>query len=80
MDISKAKEEIKRAVAAYTTKTAAGTYRIPTVRQRPVLLMGPPGIGKTAVVEQVPREMKNRARRIYNDSSHKAKRYRAARH
>lgn len=31
-------------------------YRIPAIRQRPILLMGPPGIGKTQVMEQIARE------------------------
>lgn len=38
---------------AYTARTAAGTFRIPVPRQRPVLLIGPPGIGKTAIMEQI---------------------------
>ena len=33
-----------------------GEYKIPAIRQRPILLMGPPGIGKTAIMEQVARE------------------------
>lgn len=56
MNIKKAKEEIKNAIQAYLAKDAFGEYRIPVVRQRPVLLMGAPGIGKTAVMEQVARE------------------------
>lgn len=56
MNIWEAKEEIKRTVLAYTAKTPAGTFRIPVKRQRPVLLIGPPGIGKTAIVEQIARE------------------------
>ena len=53
MNIKKAKEEIKYAIQAYLAKDEFGEYRIPAVRQRPVLLMGAPGIGKTAVMEQV---------------------------
>ena len=30
---------------------------IPIERQRPVFLMGPPGIGKTAIMEQIAAEM-----------------------
>ena len=53
MNIKDAKEEIRRTLRAYT---APEGYRIPRVRQRPILLIGPPGIGKTAIVEQVAEE------------------------
>ena len=53
MNIKQAKEEIKHTVAAYLSKDAQGEYRIPVVRQRPILLMGPPGIGKTQIMEQL---------------------------
>ena len=33
-------------------KDAYGEYKIPVVRQRPLLLMGAPGIGKTAIMEK----------------------------
>ena len=33
-----------------------GEYAIPAIRQRPILLMGPPGIGKTQIMEQAARE------------------------
>ena len=56
MDIKRAKEEIKNSIQAYLAKDEFGEYKIPAVRQRPVLLMGAPGIGKTAVMEQVARE------------------------
>jgi hypothetical protein len=56
MNIREAKEEIKKTVQAYTARTEDGTYRIPVQRQRPVLLIGPPGIGKTAIMEQIARE------------------------
>lgn len=36
--------------------TGDGAEIYPLVRQRPILLMGPPGIGKTAVMEQIARE------------------------
>ncbi|MGN1030598.1 MAG: ATP-binding protein [Butyricicoccaceae bacterium] len=52
MDINRAKQEIKHSVRAYLAKDADGNYLIPSVRQRPLLLMGPPGIGKTAIMEQ----------------------------
>ncbi len=56
MNIKMAKQEIIHTVAAYLEKDETGAYEIPTARQRPILLMGPPGIGKTAVMEQVAAE------------------------
>ena len=56
MNIKRAKEEIKHTIEAYHLRGADGTYRIPVIRQRPVLLMGPPGIGKTQIMEQVAEE------------------------
>ena len=53
MNIKRAKEEIERTVKAYLAKDAVGEYAIPAVRQRPILLMGPPGIGKTQIMEQI---------------------------
>lgn len=56
MHIKRAKEEIRNTIRAYLMKDEFGQYVIPAVRQRPVLLIGPPGIGKTAIMEQVARE------------------------
>ena len=56
MNIKRAKQEIKDAIEAYLLKDEYGDYVIPTVRQRPVLLLGAPGIGKTQIMEQVARE------------------------
>ena len=56
MNIKRAKQEILRTVRAYLAKDDAGEYRIPAVRQRPILLMGPPGVGKTQIMEQAARE------------------------
>ena len=57
MNIRQAKNEIKHTVEAYLKKDEAGDYEIPEIRQRPVLLMGPPGIGKTQIMEQIAREL-----------------------
>ena len=57
MNISKAKQQIKNAITAYLSKNEYGEYEIPTQRQRPVLLMGPPGVGKTAIMEQIAQEL-----------------------
>lgn len=56
MNIKRAKEEIKHTIRAYLSRNGHGEYEIPPMRQRPVLLMGPPGIGKTQIMEQVARE------------------------
>ena len=45
MNIERAKEEIKNTVKAYLAKDEDGNPLIPSVHQRPVLLIGPPGIG-----------------------------------
>ena len=58
MNIKQAKEEIKHTVTAYLKKDDEGRYKIPLIRQRPVLLMGPPGIGKTQIMEQITEECK----------------------
>ena len=55
MNIKRAKQEIERTVRAYLAKDAAGEYVIPPVRQRPILLLGPPGVGKTPIMEQAAR-------------------------
>lgn len=57
MNIKEAKEQIKNAMIAYFTKDESGDYIVPIEKQRPVFLMGPPGIGKTAIMEQIASEM-----------------------
>ncbi len=57
MDIKRAKEEVKNAIKAYTARDEYGVLLIPEVRQRPVLLIGPPGIGKTAIMQQAASEL-----------------------
>lgn len=58
MNIKRAKQEIKDSIEAYLKKDADGEYMIPAIRQRPILLMGPPGIGKTQIMEQIAGECK----------------------
>ncbi len=57
MNIKQAKEYIKSSVNIYLKKDEFGEYCIPVVRQRPIFLLGAPGIGKTAVMEQIAQEM-----------------------
>lgn len=56
MNIQEAKQELIHTVQAYTDRDEMGNERIPAIHQRPVLLMGPPGIGKTAIVSQAAKE------------------------
>ena len=48
---------MKNTITAYLKKDDMGDYEIAIERQRPILLMGPPGIGKTAIMEQVAKEL-----------------------
>ena len=57
MNIKEAKEQIKNAMTAYFTKDEFGNYAVSVEKQRPVFLMGPPGIGKTAIMEQIASEL-----------------------
>ena len=57
MNIREAKDYIKDTVQLYLTKDEFGDYRIPVVRQRPIFLLGAPGIDKTAVMSQIASEL-----------------------
>ena len=57
MNIKQAKDDIENTVRLYLKKDEFGEYRIPVVRQRPIFLLGAPGIGKTAVMEQIAQEL-----------------------
>lgn len=57
MNIKEAKQEVVKAVKIYLEKDSNGEYKVPLVRQRPLFLVGAPGIGKTAIMEQVAEEL-----------------------
>ena len=57
MNIKEAKIQIKNAIVAYFSKDEFGNYIIPIEKQRPVFLIGAPGIGKTAIMEQISQEL-----------------------
>ena len=57
MNIKEAKNEVMKAVKIYLEKDEHGEYRVPVVRQRPLFLQGAPGLGKTAIMEQVASEL-----------------------
>lgn len=58
MNIIEAKNEIKSAVRIYLEKDENGDYIIPEERQRPVFLIGAPGIGKTAIMSKIADELR----------------------
>ncbi len=53
MNIQSATHQVEAAVRAYLATDEQGLPLIPQPLQRPLILMGPPGVGKTAVVAQV---------------------------
>ena len=57
MDIKQAKEALRRTYLVYTERDEFGSPRIPAEQQRPLLLMGPPGVGKTAILSQLAEEL-----------------------
>lgn len=57
MNIAEAKEQVFNSIKAYSTRDAHGNYVMEPEQQRPLFLMGPPGIGKTAIVKQVAEEL-----------------------
>ena len=57
MNIKQAKEYIKQSVTIYLKKDEFSEYIIPVNRQRPIFLLGAPGLGKTAIMEQIAQEL-----------------------
>ncbi|MCR5458443.1 MAG: AAA family ATPase [Acetatifactor sp.] len=55
--MKKAKEQVKNSITACFTKGDLGNYIIPIEKQRLNFLVGPPGIGKTAIMEQIAAEL-----------------------
>ena len=57
MNIKAAKDQIENSIKSYLMKDEYGEYLISIEKQRPVFLLGAPGLGKTAIMEQVAQEM-----------------------
>ena len=57
MNIAQAKQQIKDTVEAYLATDENGEALLPIEHQRPIFLVGAPGIGKTAIVSQVASEL-----------------------
>jgi len=57
MNIKQAKKQIKNTILAYLEKDEYGNPFIEATAQRPIILIGPPGIGKTAIMKQIASEL-----------------------
>ena len=57
MNIAEAKQHIKDAVEIYLSKDEMGMANISLPKQRPMFLLGAPGIGKTAIMAQIAEEL-----------------------
>lgn len=57
MNIKEAKAYIKDTIRIYLERDEYGEYKIPLSKQRPIFMVGAPGIGKTAIMEQLAEEM-----------------------
>ena len=57
MNIAQAIGQLESTVRAYTACRNDGTPAVPVSSQRPVYLIGPPGVGKTEIVAQVAQRM-----------------------
>ncbi len=57
MNITQAKEQVKDAIEAYLATDAKGRPLLERARQRPIFLVGAPGIGKTAIMAQIAAEL-----------------------
>ncbi len=57
MNIADAKQHVKDTVEAYLAVDEVGMHRIEPAAQRPLFLIGAPGIGKTAIMSQGPDEL-----------------------
>ena len=57
MNIADAKQQVKDTIEAYLAVDEVGMHRIEPAAQRPLFLIGAPGIGKTAIMGQVADEL-----------------------
>ena len=57
MNIKKAKQQVKDTIEAYLACDEQGQPLLPPEKQRPIFLVGAPGIGKTAIMAQIAAEL-----------------------
>lgn len=70
MNIKEAKETITHTLQAYFQKEENGYPLVPLRQQRPILMIGPPGIGKTAIMEQIAGECGAWTGGVHDDTSY----------
>ncbi|MEG0503478.1 MAG: AAA family ATPase, partial [Raoultibacter sp.] len=58
MNIVQAKQQVKDTIEAYLACDEQGRPLLDRARQRPVFLVGAPGIGKTAIMAQIAQELR----------------------
>jgi len=57
MNIKEAKKQIKNTVETYLAKDEYGSPLVDKISQRPIIIMGAPGLGKTAIMAQIAKEL-----------------------
>ena len=57
MDIAKAKQQVRDTIEAYLARDEHGEPLLAPSQQRPIFLVGAPGIGKTAIMAQIADEL-----------------------
>ena len=57
MNITQAKEQVKDTIEAYLATDEKGRPLLDRARQRPIFLVGAPGIGRTAIMAQIAAEL-----------------------
>ncbi|MBQ0125560.1 MAG: AAA family ATPase [Clostridiales bacterium] len=57
MNIKEAKEQVKQTVISYLERDEYGNKVIPIGKQRPIFIVGAPGLGKTDIMAQVANEL-----------------------
>lgn len=57
MDIQQAKQQVKDTIEAYLAHDGSGEPLLARSQQRPIFLVGAPGIGKTAIMAQIADEL-----------------------
>ena len=80
MNIKEAKQQIKNAIIAYSTKDAYGHTLIPVSKQRPIFLLGAPGIWENGHHGTNRSRIRFSVSVLFNDTPHASKCFRSSVH